>query len=436
MSAAVQTRPVAVARPGKRVLPPIKITGRSTPLTTIGQSVLSALESLASNKLRSFLTMLGIIIGVGAVIVVIAIGQGASAAVSDQLSRLGTNMLTIEPGSANVGGVATGTGGRPTLTDADVRAMQQASPHIVAISPLVGGRDQVIAQGHNWNTRIQGVFPDYQIIQNYTTSSGAFFTQADETNWASVALIGQTVANNVFPGADPIGQEIRIRNVVFQVAGVLSVKGNNGFQDQDDIVLIPFSTATRRLYGKATIGQVQVQVDQPQNINGVIAAITQTLEQTHHIRPGRPDDFQVRNLQQLLDTRQQASSTLTLLLAAVAGVSLLVGGIGIMNIMLVSVTERTREIGIRMAIGARARDVLLQFLVEAVTLAAVGGILGILIGIAGTLGIGHFAGWRTLIAPLSVLLAFGFAALIGIFFGYYPARKASRLDPIEALRYE
>ena len=436
MSTVVERHPGVATRTRERMLPPIEVAGASSPLTTIGQSVLSALEALVANKLRSFLTMLGIIIGVGAVIVVIAIGQGATAAVNDQLSRLGTNMVTIQPGSSNAGGFATGAGGRPTLTDMDVQTVRQEVPHILAISPVIGGRDQVVFQGLNWNTRVQGVYPDYQTIQDYTTSTGAFFTEQDETNWATVAVIGQTVANNIFPGINPVGQYFRIRNVVFQVAGVLTVKGNSGFEDQDDIVLIPYSTAARRLYGRATINQIQVQVDQPQNIDGAIAGITQTLEQTHRIRPGRPDDFTVRNLQQILDTRQQTLGTLTLLLTGVAAVSLLVGGIGIMNIMLVSVTERTREIGIRMAIGARAKDVLLQFLVEAVTLSAVGGIIGILFGFSATVVVSHIAGWRTLVPPVSVVLAFGFAAFIGIFFGFYPARKASQLDPIEALRYE
>jgi len=251
-----------------------------------------------------------------------------------------------------------------------------------------------------------------------------------------VALIGQTVADNVFPGINPVGLRFRIRNVIFQVVGVLSVKGNNGFQDQDDIVLIPYSTAERRLFGSGNVNQVQVQVDQAQNINGVIDTISAVLRQSHRLPSFKPDDFTVRNLQQILQAGEQTANTIATLLTAVAAVSLLVGGIGIMNIMLVSVTERTREIGIRMAIGARARDVLLQFLVEAVTLSAVGGFIGIILGFLVTIAVSHFAGWRTAVAPASVLLAFGFAALIGIFFGFYPARKASRLDPIDALRHE
>jgi putative ABC transport system permease protein len=439
MSAAVQTKrqpnaPEVAAQPNR--LPAIQGSGGSSALTTIAQSMLSALEALAANKLRSLLTMLGIIIGVGAVIVVIAIGQGAKDAVAQQLSRLGTNMVTIQPGNFNAGGVATGAGGRPSLTDQDVQAIQRQVPHITAISPLVGGNNQVAYQGLNWQTRVQGVYPDYQTIQDYTASSGAFFTQADENSAATVAMIGQTVADNVFPGINPVGLRFRIRNVIFQVAGVLSVKGNNGFQDQDDIVLIPYSTAERRLFGRSTVGQIQVQVDQPQNINGVIADITAVLRQTHRLPAYKPDDFTVRNLQQILQANEQTANTIATLLTAVAAVSLLVGGIGIMNIMLVSVTERTREIGIRMAIGARSRDVLLQFLVEAVTLSAVGGVIGICLGFFFTFAVSHFAGWRTAVAPASVLLAFGFAALIGVFFGFYPARKAAGLDPIEALRHE
>jgi putative ABC transport system permease protein len=439
MSTTVQTQPYLprpdVAAPPKR-LPAMATRGGSSALTTIIQSMLSALEALAANKLRSLLTMLGIIIGVGAVIVVIAIGQGAKDAVAEQLSRLGTNMVTIQPGSSNVGGFATGAGGRPSLTDQDVQAIQRQVTHITAISPLASGQNQVAYQGLNWQTRIEGVYPDYQIIQDYTTTSGAFFTQDDESNATTVALIGQTVADNVFPNINPVGLRFRIRNVIFQVVGVLASKGNNGFQDQDDIVLIPYSTSERRLFGRSTVNQVQVQVDQPQNINGVISDISAVLRQSHRLPSYKPDDFTVRNLQQILDTNEQTANTIATLLTAVAAVSLLVGGIGIMNIMLVSVTERTREIGIRMAIGARARDVLLQFLVEAVTLSAVGGIIGIIFGFVVTIAVSHFAGWRTHVAPASVLLAFGFAALIGIFFGFYPARKASRLDPIEALRHE
>ncbi|MGI8916895.1 MAG: ABC transporter permease [Chloroflexota bacterium] len=439
MSTAVQTRPRLATpdsadRPNR--LPAIQAKGGSSALTTIVQSMLSALEALAANKLRSLLTMLGIIIGVGAVIVVIAIGQGAKDAVAAQLARLGTNMVTIQPGSSNIGGFTTGAGGRPTLTDKDVQTIQRQVPHITAISPLVGGNNQVAYQGLNWQSRVQGVYPDYQIIQDYTTSSGAFFTQDDETSANTVALIGQTVADNVFPGINPVGLRFRIRNVIFQVVGVLSVKGNNGFQDQDDIVLIPYSTAERRLYGSSNVNQVQVQVDQAQNINGVIDNISAVLRRSHRLPSFKPDDFTVRNLQQILQAGEQTANTIATLLTAVAAVSLLVGGIGIMNIMLVSVTERTREIGIRMAIGARARDVLLQFLVEAVTLSAVGGFIGIILGFLVTIAVSHFAGWRTAVAPASVLLAFGFAALIGIFFGFYPARRASRLDPIDALRHE
>ena len=437
MSALAQTRPGTIAAPSRPAASAASRDGGSSALATVGQSVLSALEALAANKMRALLTMLGIIIGVGAVIVVIAIGQGARAQVTSQLSRLGTNMVTIQPGSATPGGVATGLGGRPTLTAADVQAIQQNVSHITAISPVVNGQAQVIAGSANWNTRIQGVFPSYASIGDYQVSTGAFFTQDDEDSGAAVAVIGQTVATNLFPGGqNPVGQQVRIRNVVFQVVGVLATKGNNGFQDQDDIVLIPFSAAQRRLFGTTNVQQIQLQVDQTQNIKGVIDDATQALRQSHKLAASAANDFSIRNQQQFVNTVEQSSQTLTTLLAAVAAVSLLVGGIGIMNIMLVSVTERTREIGIRVAIGARARDVLLQFLVEATTLSAVGGVIGIVGGVAASFVVSRVAGWSTLVAPESVVLAFGFAAFIGVFFGFYPARKAARLDPIVALRHE
>ncbi len=425
--------PITTARP---VLPPLEHTTATSPLPAIGQSVLSALEALLANKLRSLLTMLGIIIGVGAVIVVVAIGQGASAQVQQNLSRLGTNVVSVFPGNFGGGGVNQGSGTRPTLTVKDLAAIEANVPNIAAITPLVEGNAQVIAGQNNWNTQIQAAYPAESAIGNYTTSEGAFYTQDDEDSGALVAVIGQTVATNLFPNSDPIGQEIRIRNVTFRVVGLLSVKGAAGFGDPDNIIFIPFSTGQRRLFASQNVQQIQMQVDKTENIDSVIANITSVLRTQHHITGTKANDFTARNQQQFVATQQQTTQTITLLLASVAGVSLLVGGIGIMNIMLVSVTERTREIGIRMAIGARGRDVLLQFLVEAATLAVIGGILGIILGAASTIVVSRLAGWSTLISPASVLVSFAFAALIGVFFGFYPARQAAKLDPIVALRSE
>ncbi|HEV7216832.1 MAG TPA: ABC transporter permease, partial [Chloroflexota bacterium] len=321
--AAPETASPAVV-PAQRPLSPLTTPGRSSPLTTAGQSFLSALEALAGNKLRALLTMLGIIIGVGAVIVVIAIGQGASAKVAAQLARLGANMVTVQPGSANVGGVNTGQGGRASLTTGDVQALQEVA-HVAGISPVINGQVQVAAGGLNWNTRAQGVYPAYQAIGDYPVSTGAFFSQADETNGAPVAVIGQTVAANLFPsGGDSVGQTIRLRNVEFQVVGVLAPKGNNGFQDQDDIILIPFSAAQRRLFGGTNVNQIQVQVDQTANINGVVADATAVLRQSHNLAATKASDFTIRNQQQFITTQEQSAQTLTVLLTAVAAVSLLV----------------------------------------------------------------------------------------------------------------
>ena len=403
----------------------------------IGQSVRSALEALEANKLRALLTMLGIIIGVGAVIVMIALGQGARLSVQQRLARLGTNLLTIIPGSGNVGGVRTGNGGLPSLTEADAQAIQSQVPGVALVSPMLNaGGNQVVAGDQNWSTQIQGGYPALFTLQDWQIAEGAAFDQTDESSAALVCDIGQTVAKNLFPNGDAVGRTILIRNVPFKVKGVLAAKGSNGFEDQDDIILMPYETAQIRLFHRPSVNSILIQVADAGQIDTVQQAITDLLHVRHHIRPNQADDFRVRNNNQIIDTAQQASDTLTYLLAGVAAVSLIVGGIGIMNIMLVSVTERTREIGIRMAVGARSNNILSQFLVEAVLLSVVGGMIGILMGMGGSVGLSKLAGWSTVVTIPSIALSFGFAALVGVFFGYYPARKASQLDPIVALRYE
>jgi putative ABC transport system permease protein len=443
---AVAHRNGAVAAPPRVSTPPEAPTRETVlePLPgdiagsmALGQSISSALEAIGANKLRSILTMLGIIIGVGAVIVMIALGAGARAAVQQRLQRLGTNLLTITPGSGFGGGVRVGAGSLPTLNDADVQAVQKQVSGIETVSPNLDTRNvQVVANGQNWNTTVQANYPSIFGIQDWQIAEGAAYDDTDETSQALVVDIGQTVATNLFGDQDPIGQRINIRNVPFTVKGLLVSKGSNGFQDQDDIILMPYSTAQVRIFHQTFVNDVYVQVASSDNISNVQAEITDLLHTRHHILPGKPDDFRVNNNNQIIQTVQQTSDTLTLLLAGVAAVSLIVGGIGIMNIMLVSVTERTREIGIRLAIGARTANILSQFLIEAVLLSLVGGLLGVAIGIGTSVGLAQFANWNTLVTPESVFMSFGFAALVGVFFGFYPARKASQLDPIEALRYE
>jgi putative ABC transport system permease protein len=401
-----------------------------------------ALRALRVNKLRSILTMLGIIIGVGAVITMIAVGSGAQAQVEEQIRALGTNLIIVTPGSVTAGGVRMGAGARASLTEDDAYAMQRELSDVQAAAPTLRGTGQVVFGGSNWSTVYFGVTPEYLEARNWVIASGKVFDPVDVTGAGKVVLLGDTVARNLFGDSDPIGQIVRVRKVPMEVIGVLERKGQSlQGQDQDDVVLMPISTVRHRILGVnhaklRSIGSISVKIRDGADMAHAEAEMRTLLRQRHRLQANQEDDFTLRNLSEVLGAREESTRIMTLLLAAVASVSLLVGGIGIMNIMLVSVTERTREIGLRMAVGARGRDILSQFLVEAVTLALVGGICGIVLGVSGSYAIGHFAGWRTALNINAIVLAVGFAAAVGVFFGFYPARKASRLLPIEALRYE
>ena len=401
-----------------------------------------AMRALAVNKLRSALTMLGIIIGVGAVIVMIAVGAGAQARVEEQIRSLGSNLLLILSGTTTAGGVRMGFGSNLTISEDDAAAITREIPEALA-APALRGTAQLVWGNQNWSTVIFGVTPDYFEVRQWTIAAGGPFDLADIAGATKVCLLGQTVARQLFGGVDPVGQQIRIRRVPFTVIGVLEAKGQSMMgTDQDDLVLMPISTARKRVLGatslakQRSVGTIWVKVRDGYDMKAAEEQVRALLRQRHRLQPGQDDDFSLRNLEEVAATQEASSRVLALLLAAVASVSLVVGGIGIMNIMLVSVTERTREIGLRMAVGARTRDILGQFLVEAVTLSLIGGLVGVGLGTAAAYTVAQFAGWRIVLAPEAVLLAVAFAFAIGVFFGFYPARKASRLNPVEALRFE
>ena len=394
-------------------------------------------RALARNTMRSALTMLGIIIGVGAVIAMVAVGQGAKAQIEAQIASIGSNLLMVFPGSTTQAGVRAGYGTVTTLTEDDALAIQKELSSVRFVAPSLRTVAQVVSADQNWSTSLTGSTPDFFTVRDWSFELGSPFTSSDAAGANKVAVLGNTVANNLFGSQDPIGQIIRIRNVPFKVIGLLSPKGQSAMgQDQDDTVIIPLSTLQKRIMGVTYIQTILISANSPQETVTASEEVQQLLRQRHHIPPGQDDDFTVRNMTDLASAAEASSQVMTLLLGSIASVSLIVGGIGIMNIMLVSVTERTREIGIRMAVGARERDVLLQFLVEAVVLSLAGGILGILLGVASSWIISGFVHWPTIISLRSILLASVFSIAIGVFFGLYPARRAALLDPIEALRYE
>jgi putative ABC transport system permease protein len=395
-----------------------------------------AQRSLVSSKMRSFLTMLGIVIGVGAIIAMISIGRGAKSDISNRIKSMGSNVLTIRPGAPRTGMIRFERGSGTTLKEEDLDIIKEKATYISYIEPEVSGNVQVKYANKNSNTQIIGTVPEYQRVQNHYPTNGSFFTEDDVTYRNRVCVLGTTVATDLFAGVDPVGQEIRINNINFRVIGIMKSKGSMGPFDQDNRLFIPVSTAMKRLFGRDYFSSISVEVKNAKDMDAAQAELEKILRRQHKLPANKEADFNVQNQLSFLETLEKTGQSFTYLLAGIAGVSLIVGGIGIMNIMLVSVTERTREIGTRKAVGARRRDILTQFLVESLFLSIIGGAIGIGLGVAGARLISKLAGWPTVISADAILLAFLFSAAVGIFFGIYPARKAARLNPIEALRYE
>jgi putative ABC transport system permease protein len=403
----------------------------------IAKLVKVAAQSILRNKMRSLLTMLGIIIGVGAVIVLVAVGQGAQAQIRSQIENLGTNLVVVTPGSNAQGGVSRGAGSMNSLKVEDANKIRRESLLVSAVSPVVMTFTQVVGPQGNWRSPVLGVSVEYPIIRDWPTETGTFFDQREQNAKAKVAVLGRTVAAQLFGEDDPIGREVRVRNVPFRIIGVLARKGQTpDGNDQDDVILAPYTTVQSRLSGRMFVSQILASTFSPDDVPAAQEELSAILREAHGLVSGEEDDFTIRNQTQIAEAAEGTTKVMTMLLAAIASISLLVGGIGIMNIMLVSVSERTSEIGLRLALGARGSDVMVQFLIESVVMSAFGGALGVALGFSGAVALGGITGWSTAVTPSAVALALGFSSAVGVFFGFVPARNAAALNPIEALRHE